>query len=124
MARAERQGAGRPDAAEWRVAAMEPEDAEEVDRFGPHGKVVLDPEGGPALEAKRNGRYGLLIHGGRLSPAQRLRPTYGCLRVADADMARLVTHHRTNPITRCIRTGRSNPHGMRSRRTGAIRIRY
>ena len=77
---------------------------EEVDRFGPHGKLVLDPTGGPALEAKRNGRYGLLIHGGRLNMSQRLRPTYGCLRVSDAAMAEIVAHHRVRPITRCLVT--------------------
>ena len=85
-------------------AATDRSDTEEVDRFGPHGKVVLDPTGGPALEGKRNGRYGLLIHGGRLNMSQRLRPTYGCLRVTDAAMEQIVAHHRLRPITRCIVT--------------------
>ena len=86
------------------VSPVDRGDAEEVDRFGPWGKMVLDPEGGPALEAKRNGRYGLLIHGGRLSPAQRLRPTYGCLRVTDPAIEQIVAHHRADPITRCLVT--------------------
>jgi hypothetical protein len=86
------------------LAPVDRSDPEEVNTFGPWGKLVLDPTGGPALDGKRHGRYGLLLHGGRLSMSQRLRPTYGCGRVADADMERLVAHHRTDPITRCIVT--------------------
>ncbi len=41
----------------------------------------LDPVDGEALQAKRNGRVGLGIHGGDLGPEQILRPTFGCLRV-------------------------------------------
>lgn len=47
------------------------------------GRVVLDPVEGEALEAKRRGRYGLLIHGGALDGQRRLRATHGCLRVQD-----------------------------------------
>ena len=99
--------AGTYDVTGW--APVDRSNPEEVNAYGPWGKLVMDPTGGPALEAKRNGRYGLLIHGGRLATGQRLRPTYGCLRVADADMERIVTHHRNDPVTRCIVTEVSQP---------------
>ncbi|MBX9603534.1 MAG: L,D-transpeptidase [Bryobacteraceae bacterium] len=58
--------------------------------YGPHGWVALDPVSGPALRAKKNGRFGLLIHGGDLNAAGRLRPTYGCVRVSNGDMEGLM----------------------------------
>lgn len=81
---------------------MDRSDAEEVNRYGPHGKLVLDPQAGQCLEAKQRGRYGLLIHGGLPAPGQKLRPTYGCARVFDADMARLAELHRREPVVRCL----------------------
>lgn len=47
--------------------------------------VGLDPVAGEALEAERAGRRGLGIHGGR---GEVLRPTHGCVRLRDTDMAR------------------------------------
>ena len=55
--------------------------------------MLLDPTGGDALQARRNGRTGLAIHGGDPGETMMLRPTFGCLRVTNAaivDMARLV----------------------------------
>lgn len=66
---------------------------EEFAHYGPV-RILLDPIGGQALEAKKNGRTGLCIHGGPLRDGQ-LRATNGCLRVDDATavaLARAVEH--------------------------------
>lgn len=71
--------------------------------YGPHPFISLDPIGGVALTAKKNGRFGLLIHGGasgtrawhgiwRIQIPEGvwyLRPTFGCVRLSDPDMERL-----------------------------------
>jgi len=49
--------------------------------YGPNGYIVLSPVSGPAKIAEQNGRFGLLIHGGDLNAAGKLRPTFGCVRV-------------------------------------------
>ncbi|MBS1825574.1 MAG: L,D-transpeptidase [Acidobacteria bacterium] len=54
--------------------------------YGPQGVITLDPLSGQAKVAKENGRFGLLIHGGALNAAGRLRPTFGCLRLANESM--------------------------------------
>lgn len=54
--------------------------------YGPQAVITLDPQSGQAKVAKENGRFGLLIHGGDLNAAGRLRPTFGCVRVANGDM--------------------------------------
>ena len=48
--------------------------------------VGLDPVDGEALAAEQAGRRGLGIHGGR---GETLRPTHGCIRLKDSDMAAL-----------------------------------
>lgn len=58
--------------------------------YGPQGVITLDPVSGQALTAKQNGRFGLLIHGGAPSAAGKLRPTFGCIRVANASMTALL----------------------------------
>jgi lipoprotein-anchoring transpeptidase ErfK/SrfK len=58
--------------------------------YGPYRRIALDPITGDAFEAKRNGRYGLMIHGGDLSSKGALRPTHGCLRLSNADMLELL----------------------------------
>ena len=58
--------------------------------YGPQPVITLDPQSGPAKIAKENGRFGLLIHGGALSAAGRLRPTFGCVRVANATMVKIL----------------------------------
>ena len=72
-------------------------DAQYIRTYGPHGVIALDPFDGAALTAKRNGRFGLLIHGGDPSGIpwikrvwKGLRPTFGCVRVANDDMAKLL----------------------------------
>jgi hypothetical protein len=65
-----------------------------VRSYGPHGWVALDPVSGPALQAKKNGRFGLLIHGGDRNAAGKLRPTYGCVRLSNRDMGGLMSRLR------------------------------
>ena len=55
--------------------------------YGPNPVLVLNPVSGDALTAKNNGRFGLLIHGGDLNAAGKFRPTHGCVRVGNDDMA-------------------------------------
>lgn len=55
--------------------------------FGKYA-ILLEGEAGDALKARENGRSGLAIHGGRGDG--RLIATYGCIRVRDSDMQRLV----------------------------------
>jgi len=63
--------------------------------YGSAGVVVLDPVSGDAQVAENNGRTGLLIHAGRqiASPTPlpgHLRPTNGCIRMLEGDLAALV----------------------------------
>lgn len=62
--------------------------------YGPYKRLLLIPKGGPALDAAKNGRQGLMVHGGPLNPKyywwEGLRPTQGCIRVSDEDMAQLL----------------------------------
>jgi hypothetical protein len=59
--------------------------------YGSSGALALRPVGGAALTAAANGRTGLMIHGGDLGAGGRLRPTNGCIRLSDADMAALLS---------------------------------
>src|SRR6185437_6749517 len=54
------------------------------------GALVLAPSGGEALEALRAGRTRYLVHGGPRDAGGRLRPTFGGVRVSDADLAALL----------------------------------
>ncbi|MBI4907497.1 MAG: L,D-transpeptidase [Acidobacteria bacterium] len=54
--------------------------------YGPQSVITLDPVSGQAKTAKENGRWGLLIHGGALNAAGKLRPTFGCVRVSNTSM--------------------------------------
>jgi hypothetical protein len=58
--------------------------------YGPNGALVLQPTGGEAEEAARNGRVGLLIHGGDPDSSGRLRATNGCVRLSNADIKALL----------------------------------
>ncbi len=51
--------------------------------YGPGIRYLMNPTGGPALKAKKNGRRGIEIHGGARG-IQGMRPTHGCLRVDDS----------------------------------------
>lgn len=72
------------------VQAPFPPKAANLRAYGPHATIRMEPRLGPALEAWRNGRRGLLIHGGAPGAAGGLRPTHGCLRVSDENMKGLL----------------------------------
>jgi hypothetical protein len=58
--------------------------------YGVHPVVVMNPIGGDALRASK--RCGIWLHGGapgRAAVWAYLRPTFGCLRVADDDMRQI-----------------------------------
>lgn len=75
-----------------------------ADRFGPHGVVVLQPTAGEAALADANGRFHLLIQGGRLGRGRRLRPTNGALRLANRDQKRLIDllRRRRDVVCECV----------------------
>jgi hypothetical protein len=77
-----------------------------VERFGPHGVVVLTPAAGDAALADANGRFCIVIQGGKLGPGRRLRPTNGSLRLADKDQKRLVRALRKSHqcVCECVAT--------------------
>ncbi len=65
--------------------------------YGPHKRLLLTAVSGDALTAMSpknadgdGDRYNILAHGGALNAAGNFRPTYGCLRLDDPDMKRLV----------------------------------
>jgi hypothetical protein len=58
--------------------------------YGP-AFIRLNPISGEALEAKRNGRTGIGLHGGALHPDGRLRETFGCNRADDTDIDTIAT---------------------------------
>ncbi len=64
-----------------------------VHSYGPGRRLLLQGIEGDALKAMAV-RSGLMVHGGDLNPAYKqwggLRPTHGCLRLADEDVAWLV----------------------------------
>lgn len=53
--------------------------------YGIHRVIMLEPAGGDAIKAHRNGRRGIWIHGGALRIGS-LRPTHGCVRISDDSM--------------------------------------
>lgn len=67
--------------------------------YGPHGRILLRAVGGAALLAAGDGlaittddghRAGLMIHGGAPGNGGGLRPTHGCLRLSNENMAALL----------------------------------
>jgi|SRR3972149_2847009 len=72
--------------------------------YGPGKRVLLVPEQGECLRAQNEfGRHALMIHGGDLHHTGKLRPTWGCLRLSNSDMAYLVAEIEAN-----IRAGDSH----------------
>jgi L,D-transpeptidase-like protein len=63
--------------------------------------MLLDPTDGDALQARRNGRTGLAIHGGDPSATMMLRPTFGCLRVSNAAIVEMARHIRVGDVYVC-----------------------
>lgn len=83
------------------ILANGPGTPRDIVKYGPNGSIVLDPESGPALTAKNNGRTGLLIHGGRQTAnptplPSHLKPTNGCIRILDGDLKRLIDFLKAN----------------------------
>jgi hypothetical protein len=70
---------------------QQPKDAEDARLRGPFGKISMTPTGGQAAIASANGRTGLQIHGGVVGAGGKLRPTNGCVRLSNQDMASLLT---------------------------------
>lgn len=68
----------------------------DVDGYGVNRRIFLTPVSGDGVKAESapNNRSGLLIHGGKLNPVYTwwdgLRPTYGCVRVPDDGMERVL----------------------------------
>ena len=59
--------------------------------YGPNPVIHLTPTGGDAMVAAKDGRDGLLIHGGDPTvDGCGLRPTHGCLRLSDDDQAEVI----------------------------------
>ncbi len=72
------------------VAAL-PATSDNLRSYGPGVRFVLNGIAGAAATAVRNGRFGILIHGGATGsgspvPLNSLRPTHGCLRVDDSSI--------------------------------------
>jgi len=64
-----------------------PENDNKAYRLGPYNRIELIPIGGEALTAAENGRDSLQIHGGHLNGQGNMRPTNGCVRLRNEDMA-------------------------------------
>lgn len=58
--------------------------------YGPNKRILLTPVSGDCVKAEKNGREGLMCHGGDPNPEYTqwggLRPTFGCVRLSNADM--------------------------------------
>lgn len=66
-----------------------PTDPADLRSYGPNRRILMTGTAGPALEAALL-RSGLMIHGGAPGNGGGLRPTHGCLRLSDENMAALV----------------------------------
>lgn len=71
------------------IQGIVPSTEERQATYGPFF-LRLNPVAGQAWEARQNGRTGIGIHGGRPHADGRLRETYGCLRLYNADLEGLV----------------------------------
>lgn len=86
---------------EW---AFEKEPWEPRQAYGPYPPIRLLPIDGQALLAARNGRSGFAIHGGRRTEDGTLKPTWGCVRVAEKDMEAIIAHLQQAGVTNGICT--------------------
>jgi hypothetical protein len=73
----------------------------EAAQFGSNGVAVLVGVSGDAALAEANGRFHILIVGGKLSSAGELRSTAGSLRLSDQDQRVLVTQLRKLHDVKC-----------------------
>lgn len=72
-------------------------------------KLPLTGVSGDALEAMANGRKFLLVHGGHLTKAGKLMPTYGCLRMHDDDLAAMAAIVKNSPVRTIISNVSDSP---------------
>jgi hypothetical protein len=70
-------------------------------QYGPNGLIVLDPVSGDAALADANGRYHIFIQGGAAGRGRKLRSTNGCLRLFDADLAKVIEAIRELGMIEC-----------------------
>jgi len=77
-----------------RFADGQIKDHDTLRKYGPYGYIVLTAVAGDALKAQDAGRFGLLIHGGDPGLNGILRPTFGCIRLANAHIAGLLGYCR------------------------------
>lgn len=68
-----------------------------IEDFGAHGLLVLEPDSGDALDARRNGRAALLVHSGDTDSEGSLLPTNGSIRLYASDMQDLISIIKINP---------------------------
>lgn len=68
----------------WRVTPGKPQ--ENTATYGAGPVFIMEPLSGEAVQAYRNGRSGIWIHGGALNTAGSLRPTFGCLRLHEGSI--------------------------------------
>ena len=85
------------------IVANGPGTTRPIEVYGQSGSIVLDPQSGDALQAKQNGRVGLLIHSGRhaysaIVGPQALKPTNGCIRILDWHLGQLIEVIRKNSL--------------------------
>ena len=83
-----------------RVPSADPARANWLRSFGQWPTIRMTPTGGNALTAWNNGRRGLLIHGGHLSPHGTLRPTNGCIRIEDKHQNALLYELQKRGVTK------------------------
>jgi len=73
------------------IARIELQPMYPVKTFGKWKPLHLIPTFGDALTSANNGRTRIFLHGGTLDPAtEDLRPTFGCLRVDDVTLFRIL----------------------------------
>lgn len=65
--------------------------------YGPNKRLVLNAVSGDALQAKKNGRFGEMAHGGDPAANGGLRPTDGCIRFDDDTMVKIIAAY-TEPF--------------------------
>jgi GH24 family phage-related lysozyme (muramidase) len=106
----------------YKVAGIQPtghKTSLAAERFGPHGVVVLTPTAGEAALADANGRFYIIIQGGKLGPGRRLRPTCGSLRMHDKDQKSLVRALRKSHPCVCECVAATEPVSSRTVARGA-----
>ena len=74
------------------IVAVPESDTKKRHSYGPYF-ISLSPVSGDAWTARQNGRTGIGLHGGDLAADGSLRATFGCGRLANDALERLVVDH-------------------------------